>query len=372
MFNSSSQFSLEFVKSFFDKIFTNRLRKTQFTNLCLSVFGLIGSQSGLLSEIVREFPLSYSLRVKHKHRLKRLSRFLANVRFRPEGLFSFWVVWCSRQFARGEKLLIALDWTTLPGNYQCLMAAIPFFGRAIPLYFRLTTYREFEKSQNLIEESLVKNILKLLPKEIKPILVADRGFGRAKFFQFLKELKVDFVIRVRSEVWVTLEARRKDQKIRRKLSRMKLKPNRSRWYESITYREDGLVNDLNLAATIAQGSLDPWFLITSLKEQKTVIDYYEQRFQIEEFFKDTKHQLGLTNLQTKDQKKIYRLLFLACLAYGLLSLIGKKLEKFPEIQAALITGGRKAASIIWLALKTIDHQFSLPTLEFQVLTDLGP
>lgn len=372
MSTQSSQFSLEFVKSFFDKIFANRLRKTQFANLCLSVFGLIGSQSGLLSEIVREFPADYLLKVKHKHRLKRLDRFLSNFHFQPDKLFSFWVGWCAKKFAQDGKLLIALDWTTLPGNYQCLMAAIPFYGRAIPLYFRLTTYREFEKSQNLIEESLVKNILKLVPYEIKPILVADRGFGRAKFFQFLQALEVDFVIRVRSEVWVSLEAKRKDQKIRRKLSRMRLKPHRPRWYERITYREDNLVQNLNLAATIAPESTDPWFLATTLTNRDQAITTYEQRFQIEEFFKDTKHQLGLTNLQTKDPKKIYRLLFLAALAYGLLSLLGKQLEKCIDIQEALITGGRKAASLIWLALKTIHHHTLLPQLDFAVLTDLGP
>lgn len=367
MSTQSSQFSLEFVKDFFEKIFSNRLRKTHFTNLCLAVFGLIGSQSGLLSEIVRQFPLNYSLQVKHKHRLKRLSRFLANLRFQPEKLFSFWIKWCSQQFVQNDQLLIALDWTTLPGNFQCLMAAIPFSGRAIPLYFHLTTYHQFENSQNLIEERLVKILLKLLPKEVKPVLIADRGFGRAQFFQFLQTLKVDFVIRVKGEVWITLES-----KVRRKLSKMRLKPHRPRWYLNIAYREDDKVTGLNLAATIAPESDDPWFLITTLASKEEAIACYEKRFQIEEFFKDTKHQLGLADLQTTDKKKVDRLLFLACLAFGLLMVIGKNLEQCRDIQDSLITGGRKAASNIWLALKTIKYRFLLPTQLTEVLSSLGP
>ncbi len=36
-----------------------------------------------------------------------------------------------------NALKVAMDWTTLPGNIQCLMIAIPFAGRAIPLLWQL-------------------------------------------------------------------------------------------------------------------------------------------------------------------------------------------------------------------------------------------
>lgn len=373
----SSQFSSSFVKQFFEKIFTNRLRKTQFNNLCLGIFGLIGSQSGLLSEIVRDFPSEYVLNVRHKHRLKRLNRFLANVLFRPEKIFVIWVKWCAIKFGDSGHLPIAIDWTALPGNYNCLMAAIPFFGRAIPLYFRIASYGSLEKSQNKLEDQFLKALVGMLPKGIKPLILADRGFGRADLFLLLLNLKIDFCIRVKSEVWITL----KDKDIngkpkRKKLSKIKVNPKRGRWWENITYREDGIVTDVNLGAARAEGSADPWFLVTNLPNRKEAISRYAQRFQIEEFFKDAKHQLGIANAQTPKRGKIHRLLCLACLGYGLLTCVGQTLEKYQKIQSALITNvakkGVKTISYIWLALKAIRHNLIGASIWREVLTALGP
>lgn len=346
--DSSSHFTLEVVKSFLAPIFP-KLRKTHAANLALGVFGLVTSQSGLLSEIVRGFPIEYVLDVSHKHRLKRLTRFLANARFIPEIWLPHWVIWCVKRFTKKDQLLIALDWTGLPNGRMCLVAAIPFCGRAIPLYWLLARYPLPEKSQNKLEEQFIRELVGLLPKGIVPIILADRGFGRASFFKFLLTFELLFVIRVRSEVCFTHKGRKK------KLKTTKTKPGFIRWYEAVTYREDGIVSGLNIAATVSEEEEDPWFLVTNVPNKHKTVALYEARFRIEEFFKDGKHQLGLEDLQTPDKNKIHRLLFVAALSYGLLMLAGIQAEKSPKLQQCLITGGRLVASCIWLATKTIRY-----------------
>ncbi len=111
-----SSFTPHFVKSLVKKIFPG-LRKTQTVNLSISIFGQIKAQSGKMSEIVRVVPGAK----KHKHRLKRFWRFLSNPRIKPERLRKHWVYWCIRTFNKDAVLKVALDWTTLPGNIQCLM-----------------------------------------------------------------------------------------------------------------------------------------------------------------------------------------------------------------------------------------------------------
>lgn len=370
MQEQSSQFSLPFVKQFFDKIFNSKLRKTHYENLCRSVFGLISSQSGLISEIAR--PITRENSVSFKHTLKRTCRFLANVGFKPEKVLVLWVKWSASQFASENRLRIAIDWTTLPGNIQCLMAAIPFHGRAIPIYFRITPYGEFEKSQNIIEEHFLKSLIRMLPKEIRPVIIADRGFGRAALFRFFlslsRDFPLDFAIRVKSEVWVTMESG-----VRRKLSRMKIKPDRSRWYQNITYREDGLVSGVNLAAAATEDSLDYWFVITNLTDKEETISLYAERFQIEEFFKDGKHQLGIADMQTPDRKRIYRLVCIACLSYGLLTIVGRTLEEHKDVQNKLIVADKqKRISYIWLALKAIRHNLIGAPIWQEALATLGP
>src|SRR5207249_627781 len=146
-----------FVKTLLKHIFPT-LRKTQLVNLSYGVYGQIQSQSGLISEIVRKVPGAQ----KHRHRFKRFFRFLSNPRVKPEELRLLWVTWCISVFNRDKIVKVAMDWTTLPGNIQCLMIAIPFHGRAIPVLWQLVRYEDIKDSQNRIEERLIARLVNLV------------------------------------------------------------------------------------------------------------------------------------------------------------------------------------------------------------------
>jgi Transposase DDE domain len=325
-------------------------------NLSLGIYGQIMSQSGLMSEIVRFVPGA----IKHKHRLKRFWRFLSNHRLKPERLQEYWVSWCVKTFAKDEIIKVAIDWTTLPGNIQCLMIAIPFAGRAIPLLWQCVKYSDIKDSQNAIEERLVARLTNLIydayPKK-QILLTADRGFGRATFIEFLLKKNLLFAIRVKADVHIKPASSKTI--LLRNLGKS-LIPNSAIWYESISYRSDGKVTGVNLAAVVADSidekEPDPWFLVTNLKTKEESIKYYHQRFHIEEWFKDLKHQLGITNVQTRNLMRIRRLLFLATISYGVLMLAGTIIGEAKDIQDSLITGGKKTASRIWFAVKIIKHK----------------
>lgn len=345
-----STFSVKFVQSLIVHIFSD-LRKTQANNLGLAIFGLINCQSGILSEIVRKLPGAE----KHKHRRKRLGRFVANHRVRPQNLMGLWIAWCFKVFVRGKYIPVAVDWTTLPWNIPCLMAAIPFHGRAIPLLWQIVPYGMLEDSQNRIEERLIARLDNLVPADKRLVLIADRGFGRAGFAEFLLKKKLLFVLRVRADVIITTKERGSFL-----LRELKLEPEKPKWWTNIAYRKDALVSGVNLAAIVAKGSNDPWFLVTNLKCPSSTIRRYESRFQIEEWFRDIKHQLGIADLRIKDPKKIRRLFFIACVAHGFLSLIGALADRFLSWRDRLISGGKKACSRIWLALKLIQYEIPPP------------
>lgn len=263
-------------------------------NFSIGIFGQIKSQSGLMSEIVRGVPEA----VKHKHRLKRFWRFLSNHRVKPENLRIYWIRWCIKTFCHDFILKVAMDWTTLPGNIQCLMVAIPFKGRAIPLLWHIVLHKDIKDSQNLIEERLLTrlvNLVRVTCPDKKLLLTADRGFGRATLFQFLLKKNVLFAIRVKGDV--TIKTNTGKRVILRILGKT-LSENTPVWYEKITYRNDGLVTGVNLAAVVAPVESDgkdpdPWFLVTNLRKLETTIQRYAERFHIEEWFKDFKHQLGV-------------------------------------------------------------------------------
>lgn len=350
-----SSFNTNSIKGWVKKIFPN-LRKTQAVNLSLSVFGLIKARSGKLSEIVREIPGSF----KHKHRLKRLWRFVSNPRVKPGNLMTVWCSWVVKTFVPGRYVTIALDWTTLPGNIQCLMAAVPFAGRAIPLLWVTTTYQAFTDSQNLIEERLISSLTKIIPEEKRIILVADRGFGRASLVNFLIRLNILFTLRVKADVIIQTKDGKKI-----KLRKLKIKPNQIKWFENISYRADSKVEKVNLAVTLAEPKVgekeDSWILVTNLRKANTAIKSYQFRFDIEEWFKDLKHELGIDNLQTRNPGRVRKMILISALSYGLLMLVGTQTQRLTKLHDYLITGGKKAASRVWFALRIIHYQL-LPSL----------
>lgn len=325
-------------------------------NLSLGIYGQIKSQSGLMSEIVRVVPGAR----KHKHRLKRFWRFLSNPRIKPERLQEYWAGWCIKTFCHDKYVKVAMDWTTLPGNIQCLMIAIPCAGRAIPLLWQLVLHKNIKDSQNMIEERLVSRLIKLVHvcnQDKKLLLTADRGFGRATLFQFLKKKNILFVIRVKGDV--TIATQDGKRLLLRTLGKT-LTMNVPVWHEQITYRGDSKVAGLNSAAIVTapkkQGvDPDPWFLITNLRKPETTIKRYEERFHIEEWFKDLKHQLGISRLQTRSLMRVRRMIFLAVVSYGIAMLIGTVADPFKTVREKLITGGKKVASRIWFAMQIIKY-----------------
>lgn len=309
-----------------------------------------------MSEIVREVPGA----VKHKHRLKRFWRFLSNPRVKPEDVRLFWIDWCIKTFCHDPVVKVAIDWTTLPGNIQCLMIALPFYGRAIPLLWHMVLHSQIKDSQNRIEERLVARLVNLVhavsPKK-RLLLTADRGFGRSTLIQFLQKKQVLFVLRVRGDV--TIRTQKGKRIILRSLGKT-LTVGIPVWYEQITYRDDSVVGNINLAVVVVLpkeegGALDPWFLVTNLRKKETTIARYQERFHIEEWFKDMKYQLGIVQLQTKNLMRVRRMLFLCAVTYGITMLIGTVANKLKTIKDSLITGGKKAGSRIWFAIQIIKH-----------------
>lgn len=343
-----STFSPYFVQSLVFGIFPF-LRRTQRVNFALSVFGIMKGRSGIFSNIVREIPGA----IKHKHRLKRFWRFISNHLVKPERLVVYWVIWCIQTFTKGHYVPVALDWTTLPGNLPCLVAAVPFKGRAIPLVFQIVPFGMLKDSQNRIEERLIAWLMNLIPPGKRLIIIADRGFGRASFVRFLLKKSLLFVLRVRADVTIHTG---KGKKIR--LRTMKLVPETARWFTKISYRNDGIVSGVNLAAIVAYGSCDPWLLVTNLRKPDSTITRYESRFQIEEWFKDLKHELGIADLKTKNLKRIRRMIFLAAVSYGITMLIGSLANRFTTWRDRLITGGKECASRIWFALRIIQYRLA--------------
>jgi hypothetical protein len=135
-----------------------------------------------------------------KHRIKRTWRFVANQRVvisdAMRGVVQRLVKCyrkpprCGKQ-RRQARLLIALDWTEIR-DFHTLMAAAVQRGRALPLVW--ATYPEWvlHKSQNNLEEGLLRLLRTMIPDYVAVVLLADRGFGRTELARTCQQLGFHF------------------------------------------------------------------------------------------------------------------------------------------------------------------------------------
>jgi len=294
------------------------MRVTRQRNLALTALGILKVRDAHLtvSEIARAIPN----RLDHWHNLKRIWRFLSNVKWSPEEYFHPLFAFLLTRFRVGLFLPVIIDQSTLAGKWEMLWASIPFRGRALPLYFKVFRYADIradpEGSQTKLEDQFVRSVVAMIPPSLHPLLLFDRGYARASLIQLLDSLDVRYVIRVRKDA--TVRYRRRYQG---PLSGVKVRRGELIWWPQTFYHAQEQCK-VNMAITLNDTAEEPWYLLTNLRRGTTTVHWYERRFRCEELFKDIKDQLHLETIRVKTTERVERLLFALAVAYYAITLIG--------------------------------------------------
>ncbi len=173
--------------------------------------------------------------------------------------------------------------TTLPSGrrmrYQVLRIAVPRKGRALPL-LQLAYDRDDlspNKSQNQIEQDALLAVVGALPEDVRPVILADRGFHRASFIAWLVRHHLNYVVRIRKGACITEKGGR-----RWKLGEEGLKIGEVRFIEGVRYglyhgRPRELLTNVALCWRVSKSRAknprrkqpeEPWYLATSLADAK--------------------------------------------------------------------------------------------------------
>ena len=279
-----------------------------------------------------------------KHGIKQVDRLLSNPKFDVEEGFRSTVPWL---VAGRKEIVTSLDWTeyAADGHSRIAVNLVTAHGRATPLIWKTVKTKRLKKRRNKYEDEVLYLLADVLPKGVNVILLADRGFGDIKLYEFLNgDLGWDFVIRFRAGIHV-------------ESSDGEVAPAGD-WVPSngrIREIPDALVTCERFPSTVVcvkkKGMKDAWCLSTTLKGQKErVVKLYGRRFTCEENFRDEKnlrYGFGLleTSLGTTDRRD--RFLFIAMLAMVQLTLLGAAGEQLGcDRQLKANTTSRRSHSLL--------------------------
>jgi hypothetical protein len=231
------------------------LRRSQAKTLSHLVAAALTISRVSLAEIGRQLTNTTA-----KHGIKRTWRFTANKRIEISDAMSG-VVKRLLKRKRKKPLVISLDWVEVR-QFHTLAICAAFRGRSVPLLW--ASYREWDlhKSQNNLEEGLLRLLRQMIPNSVPLILLGDRGFGRTELARLCQGLGIHYVIRISPDVWV------RSDKYQGKLLDFPVKKGICRCLRNVEYRSENPVIQhvvIRWKQGLPKKRDECWFLMTDLE-----------------------------------------------------------------------------------------------------------
>lgn len=309
-------------------------------NIALCVYSILRGESVNTAEIARYMHEvnghSFKTNDMRVYRLLQSANFQVSDRLWRGHVRLLFTQLASLGLKSGATIQVNVDYTTDRDDFLILCAAIQYRGVSLPVYFSLRNYpkRAGAIDQKKLELAFFKALRHLLPDSYRYVIVADRGFGHERILSVLENLKFDYVIRLTENFLVDYQEKRllADQLPHRA---MDIHADVVSWQRSVR-----LVKRVR--------DEDAWLLAAS----PTVLspgNLYEKRFAIEKLFKNKKSGgFDLEKLLVTKYDRFKRMLFIACVAYGVFVTLGmhvhehahtlKKNSFFPFVVRAVFSG----------------------------------
>ncbi len=314
------------------------IRATRKVNLALLTCSILSRRQLSLSVLARELARSSLTRTSsHHHNKKRLFRFLSNHRLDPFQTQTAMMPHIVSTARLKGLTPIMIDWSDLGRGFNGLFAAVCFRKRGLPLLSWVSRSEELNPSQNRLEEMFIRRLVTHLPNTVRPLILADRGFGRASLLLFIQRLPsfsgypVDYVIRLKKDVIVQSE------EFRCRLRDYPLRKRRIVFVPGVKYRQDGAVTT-NLVLFWGSGHKNPWYLATSLSDARLAVKMYRKRMQPEQYFRDGKQRFSLASTTVTTSSRLQRLLLGVVLACVVLILVGMRVS--PSFRKQVCSWGK--------------------------------
>jgi len=306
-------------QNFIDALYDEDIHVKRIESLANATLGVISSGSLAVNTIGHGLALAKGRLIKHS--IKQFDRLLSNAGIEMEEAFEHWVPY---MVGARSRIHVAMDWTDFDADDQStlMLSLISKHGRATPLLWLTVEKKTLKNHRNGYEYDVLKRLYAFLPEGVQVMIVADRGFGDQKLYQFLsEELKFDYLIRFRGNISVTSaegETRTAAQWV-------------GKGGRPCTLRIPFVTADRYPVGTVVcvqdKDMKETWCLATNTTHAKTqdLKSLYGKRWSIEPGFRDTKDLrfgMGMSTARVSTPERRDRLWLLNAFAVTLLTLLG--------------------------------------------------
>ena len=191
---------MELVHDFLKRTFSGSLHAKRILSLANGTLGVLTGASLAVSVIGHA--LAQARGLMDRHAIKQVDRLLSNAGVVVWDLFA---PWAREVVGQRKAIVVAMDWTDFDADNQATLALslITRHGRATPLLWLTVDKDELKDRRNDFEDLCLTRLKAILPEGVAVTILADRGFGDVKLFEFLESLGFGYVIRFRGNVHVT-------------------------------------------------------------------------------------------------------------------------------------------------------------------------
>jgi len=310
---------LKDIRKFVGDLYKGDLHAKRVDSLSCATLGVMTGASLAVSVIGQSLALARGLVTKHA--VKQVDRLLSNQGIDVWDSFAAWV---PRMIGDRKKIVVAMDWTDFDRDGQTTLAfnLVTTHGRATPLLWLTIWKDELTEQRNNFEDACLLRLKELVPAGCHVTILADRGFGDHKLFEFLEAHGFGYVIRFRGNIHVTDAAGET-----RPAADWVGKSGRARKLRDARVTASGATKVGAVVCVHAKAMKEPWCLALGDREASSAeaVNHYAKRWTIEPNFRDTKDLrfgMGLSATRINEPTRRDRLLLINAFAMVLLTLLG--------------------------------------------------
>jgi hypothetical protein len=314
---------LDDIRGFIATLYAGQLHAKRIDSLAGATLGIMTGASLAVATIGQALAQARGLVTKHA--IKQVDRLLSNRHIDVCDAFAHWV---PHMIGARKKIVVAMDWTDFDRDGQSTLAfnMVSRHGWATPLLWLTAWKEELTERRNDFEDTCLARLKDLLPEGCHVTILADRGFGDHKLFDYLDKLGFAYVIRFRGNIHVTDAAGE-----RRPAADWVGKGGRARKLRGARVTAS---HEFPVGAVVcvhAKAMKEPWCLAASDEEASagTLIKYYAKRWTIKPNFRDIKDLrfgMGLSATRIGEPTRRDRLLLVNAFAIALLTMLGAEGE----------------------------------------------